>query len=141
MYRFNDSTNPFFLEKGLPIAYLFQPMARWKTFVTGLVSLSISSLIAAAADDFTRAKELEESGEFAKATTILKDALHSGKVPDDLRRKYEWQIDWMERVRQDYSESTDALFNSLTNAVKNLTREEFDGWVKEGRFDGRKIDG
>src|SRR4051794_132583 len=94
-------------------------MALWKTlFAAVLLSLSLQSFLTAAPDDLARARELEDSGQFKKAADLLKAALKDGSVTSDARWRYEWEIDRMERIRQDYSESTDALFKSLTRAVK-----------------------
>ncbi len=87
------------------------------------------------------ARKLEGSGEYKQATKLLTDALKKKGLPQDTRREYEWQIEWMNRVRQDYSLTEETLYQKLSAAVKGLTRSEFEAWLKEHRFDDRKIDG
>jgi len=56
-------------------------------------------------------------------------------------RKLEWELDRLERIRKDYPYTKESLFNDLKKSVKDLTADEFEKWVAEGRFDSREIDG
>ena len=87
------------------------------------------------------ADRLIEQGNFKQAQSILTWNLNDKSLSAEQRKKVEFQIDWLERTRQDYPMTKDALFQKLLKAVQYLTPSEFDKWVREGRFDSRKIDG
>jgi transglutaminase-like putative cysteine protease len=111
------------------------------------LSAIIALFIIAAANCFadtdvmSHASELELSGKFKEAATSLTKALDSKSLPKSDRKKLEFELDRLERIKKDYPYNSDELFNELKGSVKNLKREEFDQWVKEGRFDTREIDG
>jgi transglutaminase-like putative cysteine protease len=92
-------------------------------------------------DVMSHANQLELSGKFREAAASLTKALDSKTLRKADRKKIEFALDRLERIKKDYPYSAEELFNELKGSVKNLTREEFDQWVKEGRFDSREIDG
>ena len=112
----------------------------YKFFV--VLSLIFCAQVAPAVDaTLIKAKALESKGEFKEATALLTEKLKDKKLGESTRREYEWEIDWMGRVRQDYGWTEETLFKRLSASVKALTPEEFQAWIKERRFDGQKIDG
>ncbi len=88
-----------------------------------------------------QADELIEQGKFKAADTLLRNTFADKSLSAESRRKVEFQIDWIERIRQDYPFTREALFQKLSNSVHDLTRAEFDRWVVTGWFDERMIDG
>ena len=84
---------------------------------------------------------LEQSGKFAESERVLRDALKSNDLPVVERKRLEFELDRLNRIRLDFTLTEDQLFGVLQKSVKELTRDEFDSWVKEGRFEGRVIDG
>ncbi|MDB6026413.1 MAG: Transglutaminase domain protein [Verrucomicrobiales bacterium] len=108
--------------------------------ICGLAILSVSRVGAADAT-LTNARKLEKSGDFKKATELLAEASKKHGLSAELNREYQWETELMERIRQDYGLSEERLFQKLSAAVKGLTKDEFNAWMKEHRFDGRKIDG
>jgi transglutaminase-like putative cysteine protease len=92
-------------------------------------------------DAMSQANQLELNGKFKEATASLTKALDSKTLPKSDRKKLEFALDRLERIKKDYPYTADEFFNELKGSVQNLTREEFDRWVKEGRFDTREIDG
>jgi transglutaminase-like putative cysteine protease len=92
-------------------------------------------------DAMQQATQLELSGKFKEAASSLTKALDSKTLTKSERIKLEFERDRLERIRKDYPYTAEELFNELKGSVKNLTREEFERWVKEGRFDTREIDG
>lgn len=108
--------------------------------VFGSVILSVQSVVAADAT-LSNARKMEQGGDFKKATELLTAAIKKNGVAEELRREYQWETEWMNRVRQDYNLTEERLFQKLSASVKGLTKEEFGAWMKERRFDGRKIDG
>jgi len=92
-------------------------------------------------DVMSESNQLELNGKFKEAAASLTKALDSKTLTKSDRTKIEFELDRLERIKKDFPYSADELFNELKGAVKNLTRDEFDQWVKESRFDSREIDG
>lgn len=87
------------------------------------------------------ASALQQRGEFKQADAVLATALKTTDLPADQRKEMEWEKDRIQRIRNDYSLTKDALYAKLAGSVKNLKRSEFEKWVAQGWFDGRVIDG
>jgi transglutaminase-like putative cysteine protease len=87
------------------------------------------------------AAALQERGEFKKADAVLAEALKAKDLPTAERKQMEWEKDRLQRIREDYSYTTDVLYAKLASSVKGLKRAEFEKWVAQGWFDGREIDG
>src|SRR5438045_2385247 len=85
--------------------------------------------------------QLEQHGQFKQAASLLAGALHESSLPTVDRKKLEFELDRLSRIKRDFPFSKDELFAELKKAVKGLSQEEFEAWVKEGRFDSREIDG
>ena len=62
-------------------------------------------------------------------------------LPAAERKKLEFELDRLERIRKDFPLTKEELFAELKRSVKNLTAEEYDRWLAEGRFESREIDG
>lgn len=117
--------------------------SREMVFLAALIGLALG-VSAKTNDPLTTARTLREQGDFAKATQILQKALadNSGANGGSLDPKNAaYEIELIERIRQDYSLNEKELFQNLSDSVKNLSRAEFETWLKEGRFDSRVIDG
>lgn len=86
-------------------------------------------------------RQMLAQGEFSQAETLLKQAIdsdnYSGEPLDSLRFEYER----IERIRKDYPLSKDDLFEQIKESIPDLTQQEFDQWIQEGKFDKRVIDG
>jgi hypothetical protein len=87
------------------------------------------------------ASRLELLGQFKQAATLLSTALQDQSLPAAERNKLAFELDRLDRIKQDFPLTKDALFTSLKDSVKGLTAEEYEQWIKEGRFDYRDIDG
>ncbi|MBI4428262.1 MAG: transglutaminase domain-containing protein [Ignavibacteriales bacterium] len=88
------------------------------------------------------AARLEEGGKFKEADSLLRAALE--KEPQstaDSRKLLEFELDRLERIRQDYSLTKERLFSQLEKSIKGITRSEFERWILEGKLDIRTIDG
>jgi hypothetical protein len=88
-----------------------------------------------------RAEDLRESGDFKGAADALTQALKASGVSPAERKELEFQRDVLKRIKKDYSLTQEELFSKLTASLKSATRQEFEQWLAEGRFDGRNIDG
>jgi transglutaminase-like putative cysteine protease len=88
-----------------------------------------------------KASQLESQGHFKEAAAVLSAALKENSIAAVDRKKIEFEIDRLERIRKDFPFTKNSLFEALKTSVKGLTQDEFDAWVKEGRFDTREIDG
>jgi transglutaminase-like putative cysteine protease len=53
----------------------------------------------------------------------------------------EFELDRLERIKKDFPYTKEELFAELKDSVKNLTAEEYNRWLTEGRFESREIDG
>ncbi|MEX1138136.1 MAG: transglutaminase-like domain-containing protein [Bacteroidota bacterium] len=89
-----------------------------------------------------QAAELEEQGRFIEATALLGQALANQiRSPyPEIRKQLEFELDRLDRIRRDYSHTKNSLYESLIRSVKDLTVEEYEAWIAEGRFDMRMID-
>jgi transglutaminase-like putative cysteine protease len=112
---------------------------------TGIRSLLFMFLVIvqlrAQQDVLTQARTLEESGKFSEAAALLTSGMNQPGRSADAKRALAWEIERLDRIRFDYSYSADRLFAQVQRSVKNVTREEFDRWDAEGKFDKRSIDG
>ena len=84
---------------------------------------------------------LELHGRFREAAVALDLALKDPALPPAERARLTFERDRLERVKLDYPFSNEALYRALADSVRELTRQEFNQWVREGRFDSREIDG
>lgn len=88
-----------------------------------------------------KANELELTGKFKEAAAELSQALKNTAAASPEHKTLEFELDRLERIKKDYPFTKEELFAELKKSVKDLTREEFEQWVKQGRFDSREIDG
>src|SRR5690349_326273 len=117
----------------------FRSHARRIALLAALVLASFHSI--ADTDVVPHANQLELSGKFKDAAAALTKALESKSTNASDRKELQFELDRLERIKKDFPYTAEELFNELKGSVKNLTREEFDAWTKEGRFDSREIDG
>ena len=116
--------------------------SRISLLATTLLSFSLLAASAAPANkSLTEAMQLREQGRFKEAAEVLSTALNDSKLSSDARREMAFQLDVLDRIKQDFSYTEEELFKELGDAVKGLTRDEFNAWMKEGRFESRMIDG
>ena len=108
-----------------------------------VISASLAVAIAnlAAANPIDQASRLEVGGGFQEAAQILKSAIENYSGPPAGQQRLAFELDRLERIKQDYPYTKAELFSALTKSIKGLTAEEFDQWIAEGRFDVRDIDG
>jgi transglutaminase-like putative cysteine protease len=106
-----------------------------------LLMIAASPLLNAVAGGMDEATRLEESGNFAEAAKVLKTALTSKNNTPDEQKALAFELDRLQRIKNDFPFTREGLFDELRNSVKGLTQDEFDQWVKEKRFDSRMIDG
>jgi len=88
-----------------------------------------------------QAGKQELQGRFSEAAQILKSAVADTALAPTERKRLEFELDRLERIKKDYPYTKEALFKELKKSVKDLTGAEFDQWIAEGRFDVREIDG
>jgi transglutaminase-like putative cysteine protease len=106
--------------------------------------LSLILLVAVTAwgqsDVISRVDSLENIGAFAEARAWLTQQL---SVERDASRRgsWQWELDRLRRIALDYSTTRERLWSQLQRSVRDVTREEFEQWIDEGRFDRRMIDG
>jgi transglutaminase-like putative cysteine protease len=84
---------------------------------------------------------LELRGQFKEAAALLESALADASLEASNRHLLRFELDRLERIRKDFPYSVEELYAALKQNLKGLTRDEFDRWVAEGRFDYREIDG
>jgi transglutaminase-like putative cysteine protease len=119
---------------------LFRAQSRYFPILIAVL-VSTATNCFADSDVMQQATELELSGKFKEAASSFTKALDSKSLTKSERKKIEFELDRLERIKKDYPYTAEEFFNELKGSVKNLTREEFEHWVKEGRFDTREIDG
>lgn len=110
-----------------------------------LISVSLSARAQQSPPESPAIKQaaaLEEQGRFIEATALLGQALANQiRSPyPQIRKQLEFELDRLDRIRRDFSHTKVSLYESLQKSVKDLTVEEFEQWIEEGRFDVRMID-
>lgn len=107
-----------------------------------LCTLAVMLLpIRGAAPDLASVQELAGRGEFKQAAALLQGALSNPQLTSTERTAIESELDQLDRIRLDYALTHEALCAALDQARTGFTRDEFDRWEAEGRFDSRVIDG
>jgi len=114
-----------------------------KTLIALLMCLlTLTTAMGAPADPVVqKADSLEQSGRFKEAAEDLRAGISNASTNSPERKTLEFELDRLDRIKKDFPYSKDGLFNELKSSVKGLTDKEFDGWIAEGRFDSRVIDG
>lgn len=85
--------------------------------------------------------QLELQGHFKDAAGALNQALQNQALPAAQRKTLEFELDRLARIKKDFPLTKETLFVALKRAVTGLTPEEYERWLREGRFDSREIDG
>jgi transglutaminase-like putative cysteine protease len=88
-----------------------------------------------------KAQTLELQGDFKGAARLMTEALRSTGISSSQRAQISFELDRLDRIRKDYPFTKDELFAALKKSVRDLTADEFERWIAEGRFDARAIDG
>jgi len=116
--------------------------AMTKRFLAALcVALVFGASSFAQQDVAGEASRLELQGQFKQAASLLSTALQDKSLLAGERKKLEFELDRLERIRKDFPLTKEGLFAELKRTVKDLTTEEYDRWLTEGRFESREIDG
>jgi transglutaminase-like putative cysteine protease len=105
------------------------------------LSLCMAANCFAQTEFLEKSDALETQGKFKDAAAVLTIALGTKTLTTAERKQLEFELDRLDRIRKDYQLTKDALFKELKESVKDLTEEEFQRWIAEGRFDSREIDG
>ena len=108
---------------------------------TACLSLALGLNCFAQQDAASQASRLELQGQFKQAADVLSTALKDESLPDSQRQKLAFELDRLHRIKMDFPLTKDELFTDLKESVKGLTADEYEQWVKQGRFDYRDIDG
>jgi transglutaminase-like putative cysteine protease len=87
------------------------------------------------------ARGLEATGRFDQAALVLRAGVADTNNSPDERKKLEFELDRLDRIRLDFPLTRAALLENLKAAVRGLTSAEFAKWIAEKRFDVRMIDG
>ncbi|MFO1513175.1 MAG: transglutaminase domain-containing protein [Verrucomicrobiota bacterium] len=106
-----------------------------------LISLSAAGCLSVRAGSVEQASTLERRGQFHEAEQLLRSALVTTLLAEPERKQLAFELDRLERIRKDYPFTKDELLAALKKSVRDLTAQEFDLWLAEGRFDARAIDG
>ena len=110
-----------------------------KLFLLCAVLTALASCCSA--DTETDAHNSEKAGDFQQAAAVLNKTIADTNLPAADRKKLEFQLDRLERIRLNFPLTRSALFERLKKSVTGLERAEFEQWLSEKRFDVRTIDG
>ncbi|MDW8310815.1 MAG: hypothetical protein RMK20_15700, partial [Verrucomicrobiales bacterium] len=104
-----------------------------------IVALALLPTMSFARTDavLAEAERLELAGRFREAALVLSNALHQARLSAARRATLEFELDRLDRIRKDFPLTQEALFEQVRDGVRDVTREEFDRWLAEGRFDSR----
>jgi transglutaminase-like putative cysteine protease len=85
--------------------------------------------------------QLVTSGQFEAADARIDAALKRPGLPPEARRAFEFQRERMQRMRLDFSLTTDQLKTKVRKQIPDLTDAEFARWDAHGLFEHMAIDG
>ena len=103
------------------------------------ITLALATSLLANTPDLEKANSLELKGQFKEAAALLETQIKASS--GDEKKKLEFELDRLDRIRKDFNLTKDDLFDEVKGSISGLTRDEFEKWVTEGRFDSREIDG
>jgi transglutaminase-like putative cysteine protease len=103
--------------------------------------LPAATAAAVPGDILSYAGGLESQGQFKEAAALLSKALSSKDLTTGQRKTLEFELDRLDRIKNDYSFSRMGLIDALKKSVADFKEDEFRQWIDEGRFDSRQIDG
>jgi len=113
-----------------------------RSAVCCLLLACVCFLQAASPADWPRhADAMLAKGQFREATEYLQQVLATGGLSTADRELLQFESDRVGRIRKDYPLTEAALFAELQKRVKEVSKEEFQKWIREGRFDSRTVDG
>lgn len=118
-------------------AFMTAALCRLVFALAVLPTMSFARTDAALAE----AERLELAGRFREAALTLSNALHQPGLSARQRAQLEFELDRLERIRKDFPLTREALFEQVRAGIRDVTPEEFERWLAEGRFDSRVIDG
>lgn len=88
-----------------------------------------------------QAGRLETAGAFREADRALEEAVLDDALPASARQKIEFERERLRRIRRDFRLTREEVWEGLRAAMDGVTEEEFSGWIRDGLFDIRVIDG
>src|SRR6266699_1936742 len=97
--------------------------------LTVCIGLGLTANFIAQADTFEQMNQLEMKGQFKQAAGLLTKALQGKSLPSAERKKLEFELDRLDRIKKDFPYTKESLFEELKNSVKNLTPVEFERWI------------
>jgi transglutaminase-like putative cysteine protease len=106
-----------------------------------LALVCLAPIVSAEPRAIGEANKLELSGDFKQAAAVLENGINDSNSSEGDRKQLAFDLDRLQRIKRDFPFTADELFAELKQAVKALTRQEFDRWVQDGWFDSRQIDG
>ncbi|MDB6023423.1 MAG: Transglutaminase domain protein [Pedosphaera sp.] len=112
-----------------------------RLLLAGLLSVSLTGGLLAQPYIVNNASQLEKNGHFNEAAALLQKSIKAGQASPAELKTLEFELDRLERIRQDYPLTREDLYNQIKASLKDLMPAEFDGWVKSGWFIQREIDG
>src|SRR6267142_1749998 len=115
-------------------------MKRFLRAAVCICSLS-GAVCVAQADILKEVDQFEQKGQFKQAAGLMTTELKNKSLPAAERKKVEFELDRLERIKKDFPYTKTELFAELKKSVKGLTSEEYERWINEGRFDSREVDG
>lgn len=83
--------------------------------------------------------QLLAAGKFQQARNLATRRLAA--APRETRPEIEFELARIDRIAKDYPLTEPALYYALRQHVRDLTWDEYQAWIREGKFDCRDIDG
>jgi len=89
-----------------------------------------------------RAEEFADRGKSREAAALLRSVMRDStyRWSSAEQATLAFELDRLRRIRFDYQLTRDELFAQLQRSIVQLSSEEFEGWLAEGRFDSRVFD-
>jgi len=91
--------------------------------------------------DMAEIATLQEAGSLQLADERTRELLQRDGLSAEERRSLEYELERSRRIRMDYRVTRERLWEIVSEGVEGVTKEEFEGWLAEGRFDRKVVDG
>jgi transglutaminase-like putative cysteine protease len=84
---------------------------------------------------------LQEAGKLSEVEDLIRSQLAAIDPESARAESLRFELERTRRIRLDYRVTESRLWELLQENVEGITRDEFDTWLAEGRFDSKEIDG
>ena len=91
--------------------------------------------------DIETVRNKVEKGSFREAKTTINIVLASDQLSEKERKAWKFELERMERIKKDFTQSEEEIWETVKYYASDLDRETFEEWLAKGWFQSRMING